>query len=175
MEHRGGQDNDDGASWWSGQRRWSIVVVAPARHRAEDRLVELGEGVTMISCGWSNRTPWHTPRELDEDDLEGRIEKLAAEVPRPERSVFNLHVPPARTAIDLAPALDGALKPRVRGGAVMMEPVGSEAVRRVLERHQPMLGLHGHIHESRGAVVLRGALIDIDGRKGIRGYQLPSG
>jgi Icc-related predicted phosphoesterase len=168
------------------------VVVAPARHRAEDRLVELGEGVTMISCGWSNRTPWHTPRELDEDDLEGRIEKLAAEVPRPERSVFNLHVPPARTAIDLAPALDGALKPRVRGGAVMMEPVGSEAVRRVLERHQPMLGLHGHIHESRGAVrlgrtrainpgseygdgVLRGALIDIDGRKGIRGYQLPSG
>jgi Icc-related predicted phosphoesterase len=266
MEHRGGQDNDDGASWWlprpgtgpgagtggagaagdAGEARscrqtWDspaavqavflalmretldrwldlasqrlagtgiplyvmmgnddppelaeILSQSPAVTYAEDRLVELGEGVTMISCGWSNRTPWHTPRELDEDDLEGRIEKLAAEVPRPERSVFNLHVPPARTAIDLAPALDGALKPRVRGGAVMMEPVGSEAVRRVLERHQPMLGLHGHIHESRGAVrlgrtrainpgseygdgVLRGALIDIDGRKGIRGYQLPSG
>ena len=36
--------------------------------------------------------------------------------PRPERSVFSLHVPPARTAIDLAPALDDSLKPRVKGG-----------------------------------------------------------
>ncbi|HSS90562.1 MAG TPA: hypothetical protein VLL69_14680, partial [Streptosporangiaceae bacterium] len=50
---------------------------------------------------------------------------MAAEVTRPERAVFNLHVPPARTAIDLAPALDDSLKPRVRGGAVVMEPVGS--------------------------------------------------
>ena len=137
----------------------------------------------MISCGWSNRTPWHTPREMDEDDLERRIEKMAAEVTRPERAVFNLHVPPARTAIDLAPALDDSLKPVVKGGAVVMESVGSEAVRRVLERHQPMLGLHGHIHESRGAVrlgrtlsinpgseygdgILRGALIELDGRQG---------
>jgi uncharacterized protein len=86
---------------------------------------------------------------MDEDEMERRIEKMATEVTRPERAVFNLHVPPARTAIDLAPALDDSLKPRVRGGAVVMEPVGSEAVRRVLERHQPMLGLHGHIHESR--------------------------
>ena len=46
------------------------------------------------------------------------------------------------------PALDGSLKPVVKGGAVVMQSVGSEAVRRVLERHQPMLGLHGHIHES---------------------------
>jgi len=27
-------NHDDGASWWSWPRRWSIVVVAPARHRA---------------------------------------------------------------------------------------------------------------------------------------------
>jgi Icc-related predicted phosphoesterase len=74
----------------------------------------------------------------------------------------------------------------------MMKPVGSEAVRRVLERYQPMLGLHGHIHESRGAIrlgrtlsinpgseygdgVLRGALLDLTGRNGVRSYQLPSG
>ena len=83
----------------------------------------------MISVGCSNRTPWHTPREMDDADLEQRIEKLAAGVARPERAVFNLHVPPARTGLDLAPALDDSLKPqgqgrrrgdgagRVRGGA----------------------------------------------------------
>jgi uncharacterized protein len=165
---------------------------SPTVTETEGQLIELGEDITMISCGWSNRTPWNTPREMDDDELEHRIEKAAAEVPRPERAVFNLHVPPARTAIDLAPELDDSLKPVVKGGAVAMKSVGSEAVRRVLERHQPMLGLHGHIHESRGAVrlgralainpgseygdgVLRGALLELDARKGIRSYQLPAG
>ena len=118
------------------------------------------------------------------------MEKKAAVLARPERAVFNLHVPPARTAIDRPPALDGSLKPVVKGGAVVMESVGSEAVRRVLEEYQPMLGLHGHIHESRGAVrlgstlavnpgseygdgVLCGALLEIDGKRGVRHCQLP--
>jgi uncharacterized protein len=144
----------------------------------EDKLIDLGEGMSMISCGWSNRTPWNSPREMDEDDLDRHMEKQAAEVANPERAVFNLHVPPIRTAIDQAPVLDSSLKPVVKGGAVLMESVGSEAVRRVIERHQPMLSLHGHIHESRGAIkigrtlcvnpgsdyssgVLRGAVIDI--------------
>jgi len=169
-----------------------ILQASPIATDAEDQLIELGEGITMISCGWSNRTPWNSPREMDEHELELRMEKMAAEVPRPERAVFNLHVPPARTAIDLAPALDDSLKPVVKGGAVVMESVGSEAVRHILDRHQPMLGLHGHIHESRGAVrlgrtlainpgseygdgILCGAVVELDGRNGIRSYQLPSG
>ena len=158
----------------------------------EDRLVDLGEGITMVSYGYSNPTPWHTPRELDDDELERRIDKLAAQVSRPERAIFNLHVPPARTAIDRAPALDGSLKPIVKGGSVQMASVGSEGVRRLLAKHQPMLGLHGHIHESRGAVrlgptlavnpgseygdgMLCGALLEIDGKRGVRHYQLPTG
>ncbi len=165
---------------------------SPVLTETEEGLLDLGEGITMISCGYSNVTPWRTPRELDDDELERRIEKLASQVGRPERAVFNLHVPPARTAIDKAPALDGSLKPVVKGGAVVLESVGSEAVRRVLERYQPMLGLHGHIHESRGAVrlgstlainpgseygdgILCGALLEIDGKRGVRQYQLPSG
>jgi Icc-related predicted phosphoesterase len=165
----------------------STVVVDP-----EDKLADLGEGFSMISCGWSNRTPWDSPREMDEGDLERHIEKLAAEVANPERSVFNLHVPPIRTAIDRAPKLNDQLKPVVKGGSVLMESVGSEAVRRVIERHQPMLSLHGHIHESRGAIkigrtlcinpgseyadgILQGALIELNARKGVKSYQLPSG
>ena len=158
----------------------------------EDRLLDIGEGVSMVSYGYSNRTPWHTPRELDDDELERRLEKLAAQVRQPERAIFNFHVPPARTAIDKAPALDGSLKPVVKGGTVQMQSVGSEGVRRVLERYEPMLGLHGHIHESRGAVrlgrtlainpgseygdgVLCGALLEVDGKRGVRHYQLPTG
>ena len=146
----------------------------------------------MLSFGYSNRTPWHTPRELPDDEIQRRVEKKAAAVERPERAVFNFHVPPARTAIDKAPALDGSLKPVVKGGTVQMQSVGSEGVRRVLERYEPMLGLHGHIHESRGAVrlgrtlainpgseygdgVLCGALLEVDGKRGVRHYQLPTG
>lgn len=169
----------------------AILRSSPALTETEDRLLDLGEGITMISCGWSNRTPWHTPREMDDDNLERRIEKSAAEVSNPERAIFNLHVPPARTAIDLAPALDDSLKPVVKGGTVMMKSVGSEAVRRVLERYQPMLGLHGHIHESKGFVrlgrtlcinpgseyadgILRGAVVNLDDGK-VKDFLLTSG
>src|SRR3984885_13212248 len=51
----------------------------------EARLVALGEGITMVSYGYSNPTPWHTPRELDDDELERRIDKLAAQAPPAER------------------------------------------------------------------------------------------
>jgi len=180
------EGNDDPPELYGMLRDTNVLT------ETEDRLVDLGEGITMVSYGYSNPTPWHTPRELDDDELERRIDKLAAQVTRPERAIFNLHVPPARTAIDKAPALDGSLKPVVKGGAVVMQSVGSEGVRRILERHQPMLGLHGHIHESRGAVrlggtlsinpgseygdgILRGAVLELDGRRGVRHYQLPSG
>jgi uncharacterized protein len=165
----------------------SAVAVDP-----EDRVVDLGEGFTMLSDGWSNPTPWSSPREMPEDDLERRLEALAASVPDAARCVYNLHVPPAGTAIDQAPLLDETRKPVVRGGAVQMGPAGSSAVRRVIERHQPAVGLHGHIHESRGVSklgrttcinpgseygegVLHGVIVSLDRRKGLAAYQLTSG
>jgi Icc-related predicted phosphoesterase len=169
-----------------------MLQQSPALTETEEGLVDLGEGMTMISCGYSNPTPWHTPREMTDEDLERRIDELASRVEHPERAIFNLHVPPAHTSIDKAPALDGTLKPVVKGGAVVMQSVGSEGVRRLLERYQPMLGLHGHIHESRGAVrigstvainpgseygdgVLCGAILDLDRKRGVKHYQLPAG
>ena len=142
--------------------------------------------------GHANPTPWHSPRELPEDELEEHLEDLVAGIDDPKRAVFNLHVPPIRTAIDRAPALDETLKPIVRGGTVTMAAAGSQAVRNVIERHQPAVALHGHIHESRGVVkvgktvcinpgseyaegVLHGALVVLDGKKGLRNYQLVSG
>jgi uncharacterized protein len=158
----------------------------------EEVTVDLGEGWQMISCGHANPTPWDSPRELPEDELEAHLEQLIAGADDIGRTVFNLHVPPIRTAIDRAPALDETLKPIVRGGTVTMTAAGSQAVRNVIERHQPPLGLHGHIHESRGAVkvgktvcinpgseyaegVLHGALVVLDRKKGLRNYQLVAG
>ena len=158
----------------------------------EDRAVELGEGFQMLSCGFANPTPWHSPREMPEEELQRHLEQLAGQLEEPSRSVFNLHVPPIRTPIDTAPMVDENLSPVIRGGSIMMGPAGSQAVRNVIERYQPLIALHGHIHESRGTVkigkticinpgsaygegVLHGALFELDKRKGLKRYQLTSG
>jgi Icc-related predicted phosphoesterase len=155
-------------------------------------VVELPGGFEMISLGYSNRTPWDSPRELDDDELGARVDALAAQLKDPEHAVFNLHCPPHGTHIDQAALLDDQLRPRTEGGQVVTGPVGSAAIRRLIERYQPMLGLHGHIHESPGGQklgrsfvlnpgseygdgVLRGALVTIDRKKGLRSWQLIQG
>jgi Icc-related predicted phosphoesterase len=104
----------------------------------------------MISCGYSNRTPWNSPRELDEDELYRRIRVLAEQLDSPETAIFNLHVPPHDSGLDTALELDEELRPVLYGGRPHEVPVGSTAVRQLLEEFQPALALHGHIHESRG-------------------------
>jgi Icc-related predicted phosphoesterase len=59
-------------------------------------------------------------------------------------------VPPYGTGLDEAPVLDADLRVQTAVGQVKFAAAGSPAVREVLERVQPLLGLHGHIHESAG-------------------------
>lgn len=110
------------------------------------------------------------------------VERIVAKVSRPESAIFNFHCPPKDTPIDLAPQLTKDMRIKQRAGTVSMQHVGSDAVRAIHERHKPMLGLHGHIHESRGEAwvgltlclnpgseynqgVLQGVLVDLeDGR-----------
>jgi uncharacterized protein len=156
---------------------------------AEDGIVELPGGYQMLSVGFSTPTPWHTPRELSEPELAERIEALAAQLDDPSRAVFNLHCPPADTHLDQAAALDDSLRPVVDASGPVMTSVGSTAVREAIERHKPLLGLHGHVHESPaiqrldgtvcvnpgseyGDGVLRGAILDLDPAKGVRTWQL---
>ncbi|MDZ7376563.1 MAG: hypothetical protein ONB13_08070, partial [candidate division KSB1 bacterium] len=57
-----------------------------------------------------------------------------------------------QSMIDEAPLLDKDLNPVIQHGRVIMVPVGSKAVKKMIEKYQPFLGLHGHIHESSGCM-----------------------
>ncbi len=165
----------------------SELIVNPDRG-----VVMVDEYHEMLSLGVSNITPWNCPRDLPEEEIGKLIDSIASSLERPEKAIFNIHVPPYGTNIDLAPKLDENLKPILTpGGEYELVHVGSIAVRKAIERYGPMLGLHGHIHEARGIYrlkkslcvnpgseytegILRGALIDID-NKGVRDYLLIQG
>ena len=157
----------------------------------EDQVIEIAPGHEMISTGYTNRTPWDTPREYDEDVIESHIEQMVKRLTRVESSIFNFHPPPKGTKLDPAPRLNERLEVVTSMGATVMDHVGSQAVLDALERHQPMLSLHGHIHESAGQTqigrtlavnpgseygegVLKGALLRIGGGR-IHSYQATSG
>ncbi len=158
----------------------------------DESVQEIAEGLTMLSFGWSNRTPWDSPRELEEEEIRRRLEQMAAQVPDFNSTIANIHVPPFNTPLDKAPRLTAELKPVVEAGEVQMASVGSVAVREFILKHQPLLGLHGHIHESAGIVklgkstcinpgseysdgTLKGALVTIDRQKGAVMRQLIAG
>jgi Icc-related predicted phosphoesterase len=135
---------------------WSVdSVVASGEHvmHCDEQVVRVGEH-EMVSFGWANRTPWNTPRELDESELYRRLRALADQLENPKTAILNLHVPPYDSGLDIAPELDETFTPVVKGGQPHEIPVGSTAVRQIIEEVQPALSLHGHIHESRGITTI---------------------
>ncbi len=129
----------------------------------EGEVVKLDREHTMITVGLSTPTPWDTPREADEAEIEAQIEASVARVPDPSRCVFNLHCPPKDSLLDRCPKLDtsrmdqGELpKPVLERGRVVMTSGGSAAVRQAIATYQPLMGLHGHIHESAGRIKIGG-------------------
>lgn len=147
---------------------------------AEGRVVRIDDQHELLSLGWANPTPWDTPRECSEEELAEKIRALAEQVENMETAVFNIHVPPHGTGLDSAPELeDGA---RMKRGGSIQASVGSTAVYEAIAHYQPLLSLHGHIHESRGMQkigrtvainpgssysdwTLQGVIVDIDGAK----------
>jgi len=165
----------------------SSVVQCP-----EDEVVWLDDKHEMITSGWTNFSPWNSPRETTEDKLSEIFNRMISKVERMDNCIFNLHCPPFDTPLDVAPELDKTLKPVVHsGGEVSMIHVGSKAVRESIVKCSPFLGLHGHIHEARGFTkigrtlcinpgseygegILRGALLNV-GEKSLKSYLLTQG
>jgi Icc-related predicted phosphoesterase len=155
-------------------------------------VIELEGGFELLGMGYGNPTPWACPRDVPEEELAERIDKVAATVRDMDRAIFSLHVPPLGSGLDLAPKLDDYLRPRVGAAGLEMIPVGSTATRDAITRYRPLIGLHGHIHESKGVKklggvtianpgseygegVLDGLLVDIDPKKGVTSVELVTG
>jgi Icc-related predicted phosphoesterase len=167
-----------------------IIDAAELVSLGESNTIEL-DGFTMVSTGYANPTPWNTFRELPEDELRTRIDGLLADIPDRRRAIFNFHAPPYGSNLDSAPELKADMT-YVAGGRALI-PVGSHAVRDAIIEYAPVLSLHGHIHEGRGAVkigrtlavnpgssyedgVLQAAIVDLDSKKGeVRHYLLING
>jgi uncharacterized protein len=167
-----------------------IIAAAKIVEFGESNLIDL-DGYSLVSTGWANPTPWNTFRELPEDQLRVRIDALVAEVPDRRRSIFNFHAPPYGSNLDGAPKI-GADMRYVSGGQALI-PVGSHAIRDAILEYAPVLSLHGHIHEGRGAVklgktlsvnpgstyedgVLQAAIVDLDVKKAeVKRYLLING
>lgn len=149
---------------------------------AENKVITVDDHHKMISVGWTNPTPWKTFKECCEEELYKKIEKLASQVENIDNSIFNLHAPPYGSGLDEAPKIDEKLKQESR----LFLSVGSTAARDAIQKYQPLLGLHGHIHEGRGFTkigrtlcinpgssydrgVLLGVLINVD-KKSVKSY-----
>jgi Icc-related predicted phosphoesterase len=170
-----------------------VLAHSEAVENPDGRVLELDGGIELLGVGNANLTPWRCPRDIPEEDLAQRIEALAAQLVHPGRAIFSLHVPPYWSGLDTAPRVDDELQVVMTGSGPELIPVGSTAVREALEKHQPLLSLHGHVHESKGIArigrttavnpgseygegVLDGVLIDIDEARGVvTGMQFVSG
>jgi Icc-related predicted phosphoesterase len=160
----------------------------------EDKIIQIDSKHEMISAGFANITPWHCPRDLTEEEIAKRLEQKISKLNDPRKAIFNLHCPPINSGLDTCPKLDTSVyppKPVLDGGGPVLFGAGSTSVRGAIEKYQPMLSLHGHIHESRNVVkigktvsinpgseygegVLRGVLVNIDD-SGYKSYQFVSG
>ena len=162
----------------------SKTLINPA-----EKLVVLRDEYEMISTSWANPTPWQTQRECSEEELFGRIQALASQVHNMRTAIFNFHVPPIDSTLDLAPELDKDLRPVIGAAGMVMKAAGSTAVRKAIEEYQPMLGFFGHIHESPGRVnigrtvcinsgseystgLLRAFVIDFDGENVAKAFRV---
>lgn len=172
-----------------------LLKSLPRFRIVEGELVNLAGGgaCALLSSGYSNRTPWATHREMDEPSLKDYFETIAAKVTDFAHLVCNFHIPPYDSQLDNGPMLDPTtMKVKSGFGQEVSAPVGSRACREFLETHQPLVSLHGHIHESRGVTrigrtvainpgsdygdgILRGALVQISPSGDLVRYQLTSG
>jgi len=146
---------------------------------ADGRVLDIPGNLQVVGSGKSNPTPWRTPREVPDDNFAEELTRLAEEARDPRRTIFLIHCPPHGSGLDTAPLLDADLRPTVSAGDLLRGPVGSTGVRRAIEEFRPLLGLHGHIHESAGETKLGSTLCLNPGSEAafgiLRGYVIDIG
>ncbi|MHA1969549.1 MAG: metallophosphoesterase family protein [Candidatus Hodarchaeales archaeon] len=110
----------------------------------DERNIDLDGKHEMISYGWTTPTPWNSYRETTEDIIKERINKLTSTISDLDNSIFCFHCPPYNTLLDKTLVL----RPRkrsVRFGS--FNSIGSKSVKQAIQKYQPLLSLHGHVHK----------------------------
>lgn len=127
-----------------------VLATSQYARNVDKQVVQLDEQHELVSLGDTSMTPWECPRDYPEEHMVGAVKDLFERVRNPAGAIVNMHCPPRDTKIDQCPALTKDLKIEFEAGQVIMASAGSAAIRRGLEELQPVLSLHGHIHEARG-------------------------
>ncbi len=120
----------------------------------DEAVTRFDEDHEILGFGWTNPSPWDTPRELPEDELATRLNRVVKQVKDPEHAIYLMHAPPYGTGLDIAPKLDKSFdppRPVTQGGQEVLIPVGATSFRDSIQETQPLLTLHGHIHETRNS------------------------
>ncbi len=137
----------------------AVMQSRPGVINPEDQCIPVHEKIDMLTCGWTNPTPWDTPREMAEDQLLAKLEELVRLVPDPKKCIFSFHAPPFGTKLDVAPNLTKDLRMASGLNGAPFQNVGSKAVRTIIEKYQPLVGIHGHVHECAGKDKLGNTLV----------------
>jgi uncharacterized protein len=171
----------------------AILEQSESIENPDGKIIDFEGDTQIIGLGYCNMTPWNCPRDIPEEEIASRIEAMASQLATPERAIFDFHVPPFGSTLDSCPRLDENLSLIMTSSGPEIAPAGSTAVRAAIEKYQPMLGLHGHIHESKGSAnigrtvcvnpgseygegILDGMIIEVDIKKGkVKSAQLVSG
>lgn len=140
----GNDDYEEVADYLAGMSSGAYSTITDI----DGRITEIG-GYSFLGYGYSNKTPWDSPRERSEEALFKDLDRLAKGAD-PKRSVFVIHSPPYGTKIDRAPELTSDKRQKISAGYMATKAVGSTATREIIEKYAPIAGLHGHIHEAMG-------------------------
>ncbi len=102
------------------------------------------DGIGIFGVGGSNPTPFQTPTEFTESEIEAFLYKGFEKVKDAEWKILVPHAPPNGTKIDV-----------IGNGT----HVGSTSVRDFILKEKPDISLSGHIHEARGTQKLGTTLL----------------
>jgi Icc-related predicted phosphoesterase len=148
------------------KRRGDRVYVLPGNHESPEQITVFCEkyglvdfhgghfeaaGFHIVGLGCSNITPFGTPGEYTEDELERRLHAFDGLKPM----IAICHVPPFGTALD-----------RITG----LRHAGSKSMRDFLQREEPRYFFCGHIHEAAGVSEKLGSISAMN--VGPKGYLL---
>ena len=101
------------------------------------------DDIGIFGVGGSNLTPFNTPTEFSEDEIETFLLEGIDKVKDAKFKIMVPHMPPKDTKIDI-----------ITAGA----HVGSQSVRDFILKHKPDIALSGHIHEARGRDTIENTL-----------------